>query len=70
MTTNGTTLNRLPDEMFQGHIDKLNVSLHSLDRQRYAEITGSDRLEQVLGGLEKMEDFGIVKVVMMMPLKI
>ncbi len=52
LTTNGVALkDQLPDLLKAG-IDGVNLSLDTLDRARFAEITRRDALPQVLQGLE------------------
>ena len=62
VTSNGTRLSRLPRELFEEGLDKLTVSLHSIDRQRYQEITGRDYLPQVLEGLQTVRSSGFSNV--------
>ena len=52
LTTNGVALKvQLPDLLSVG-IDGINLSLDTLDRERFAEITRRDALPQVLEGLD------------------
>ena len=48
MTTNGVLLGEHLDELLEAGLDAVNVSLDTLDRAQYAEITGSDELDRVL----------------------
>ncbi|MCU0848971.1 MAG: GTP 3',8-cyclase MoaA [Spirochaetes bacterium] len=52
LTTNATLLPEFIDDLYRLRVRKLNISLDSLDRRKYAEITGSDRLEDVLSSTE------------------
>lgn len=52
LTTNGLLLDELLDDLKSAGIDSINISLDTLDRERYRRITGYDRLETVLKGLE------------------
>jgi GTP 3',8-cyclase len=51
LTTNGVLLRRLHDWRAAG-LTALNISIDSLDRERFAAITGHDRLAQLLDGVE------------------
>jgi cyclic pyranopterin phosphate synthase len=52
MTTNGVLLGRYLPELLSAGLDAVNVSLDTLDRARYAAITGRDELDAVLSGVE------------------
>lgn len=54
LTTNGVLLAKKAQELYETGIDGVNVSLDTLDRNTYQEMTGFDRLSQVLEGLEVM----------------
>ncbi len=51
LTTNGILLERDLEKLLDAGVSGINVSLDTLDPERYREITGSDKLEKVLGGL-------------------
>jgi GTP 3',8-cyclase len=51
MTTNGVGLARRANALAAAGLDRVNVSLDSLDAQRFTAITRRDRLSQVLDGL-------------------
>ncbi len=51
LSTNGTQLQRQAQALRAAGIGRINVSLDSLDAERFAEITGGGRLDQVLDGL-------------------
>ncbi|USS39943.1 GTP 3',8-cyclase MoaA [Thermococcus aggregans] len=53
MTTNGTTMKTLAEPLKEAGLDRVNISLDTLDRKKYKEITGFDVLPQVLEGIEK-----------------
>ncbi|RLE87260.1 MAG: GTP 3',8-cyclase MoaA [Thermoprotei archaeon] len=58
MVTNGYfLLDKLEDIV--NYVDRINVSLPSLNRDTYAKITGKNGLDRVLKGLEKILDHGI-----------
>ncbi len=63
LTTNGVLLGDRLRELEAAGVDGINISLDTLDPVRYKEITGSDRLEQVLDSLHAAVCTGIpVKV--------
>ncbi|WP_087035911.1 GTP 3',8-cyclase MoaA [Thermococcus litoralis] len=53
MTTNGTTMKLLAEPLKEAGLDRVNISLDTLDRKKYKSITGFDMLPQVLEGIEK-----------------
>lgn len=59
LTTNGVELSKYVEELKRAKIDGINVSLDTLDRECFRKITGFDRMEDVLTGLEKAYDLGI-----------
>ena len=58
MTTNGATLRLLAGSLRSAGLDRLNISLDSLDRQRFYEMTRRDELHRVLDGIEAAKDAG------------
>jgi cyclic pyranopterin phosphate synthase len=65
LTTNGYLLERMAEELADAGLRRINVSLDSLSRDRFFQITRRDSLQQVIAGLETLERFpqlGPVKV--------
>ena len=62
MTTNGVLLPRRIDDWRAAGLTHLNVSVDALDRARFAEITGHDRLPQILDGIERALAIGLSAV--------
>ena len=58
LTTNGTLLAPLAGPLRAAGLDRVNVSLDTLDPVRYGHITRGGRLEDVLRGLEALDDAG------------
>lgn len=58
LTTNGVLLPELGPELYTTGLRHLNLSLDSLRRERYAQLTGDDQLPQVLAGLEAVLTLG------------
>ena len=69
MTTNGVLLRQYADELAEAGVNGINVSLDTLDRERFAFLTGKDALEQVLDGLYYSNKLGIKLKVNCVPLK-
>ena len=51
MTTNGATLRLVADRLRRAGLRRVNISLDTLDRQRFAEMTRRDELSHVLDGI-------------------
>lgn len=52
MTTNGVLLSQQLDKLVAAGLDAVNISLDTLRRDRFQEITGVDKLAEVLDGIE------------------
>ncbi len=52
MTTNGATLALVADDLYQAGLRRLNVSLDTLDPERFRELTRRDELSKVLEGID------------------
>ena len=61
MTTNGYLLERDAAALVDAGIDRINVSIDSLARDRFHEITRRDALPQVLRGLEAISAYERVR---------
>lgn len=59
MTTNGIGLDRKAAALREAGLDRINVSLDTLDADRFAVITRRDRLSDVLRGLEAADAAGL-----------
>jgi cyclic pyranopterin phosphate synthase len=57
VTTNGYLLERDADALVRAGVDRFNVSIDSLQRDRFFAMTRRDALPQVLRGLEKLAAF-------------
>jgi cyclic pyranopterin phosphate synthase len=58
LTTNGILLESFAESIRRAGVCRINVSLDSLDPERYARITRGGRLSDVLRGLEEAERVG------------
>ncbi len=59
MTTNGILLKQFLPKLLEAGIDGVNISLDTLDKERYREITGTDGLALVLGAVEACVQSGV-----------
>jgi cyclic pyranopterin phosphate synthase len=59
LTTNGVLLAKRADELARAGLDRVNVSLDSMDDARFAAITRRDRLGDVLDGLAAAHAAGL-----------
>ncbi len=62
VTTNGLGLAKVADALAGAGLDRVNVSLDTLDRERFATITRRDRLADVLAGAAAAADAGLTPV--------
>jgi cyclic pyranopterin phosphate synthase len=65
LTTNGYLLEGMAEALVDAGLERINVSLDSLSRDRFFQMTRRDSLSQVIRGLETLERFpqlGAVKV--------
>lgn len=62
LTTNGVGLARRAAALADAGLDRVNVSLDSVDRTHFAAITRRDRLTDVLDGLAAAKDAGLTPV--------
>jgi GTP 3',8-cyclase len=58
MTTNGATLRLLAPELRRAGLRRINISLDTLDRARFVEMTRRDELDHVLDGIAAATDAG------------
>ena len=59
VTTNGQTLEKYVDELKEIGIDGINISLDTLDPERYAFITGRGELDKTIRSIERSVGAGI-----------
>ena len=62
MTTNGTRLAALASDLRSAGLSRVNISLDTLDAERYAEITRGGSLADVLKGMEVALESGFEQV--------
>lgn len=69
LTTNGSQLERHADALVSAGVKRINVSIDSLDPDRFAFITRWGRLDQVLRGVEAAKAAGLAIKINMVALK-
>jgi GTP 3',8-cyclase len=62
LTTNGIGLERIASDLRAAGLDRINVSLDTLDPERFKALTRRDRLDDVLRGLEAAAAAGLTPV--------
>ncbi len=62
LTTNGATLGLLAPRLADAGLRRINISLDSLDRDRFRELTRRDDLHKVLDGVDAALDAGLSPV--------
>lgn len=62
MTTNGVLLKDYARELKSVGLIRVNISLDTLDRNRFKYITGSAYLDRVLGGIREAVEVGLIPV--------
>lgn len=62
MTTNASQLGRHAEMLKQCGVDRLNISLDSLDPERFSRLTRTGKLDKVLAGIESARAAGINRI--------
>ena len=62
LTTNGLRLPELAAPLRAAGLRRVNISLDTLDRERFARLTFRDRLDDVLAGIRAAQDAGLSPV--------
>ncbi len=62
MTTNGVGLDRLAPPLAEAGLDRVNISLDTVDPDHFARLTRRDRFEDVVAGLKAAADAGLTPV--------
>jgi len=58
LTTNGLLLDKYAEDIFNAGITRINISLDSLDKGKYFQITGGGNIDDVLRGIAAAEKAG------------
>ncbi len=59
LTTNGSQLDRFADDLYAAGVRRINISLDTLDEQKFADITRWGRLTQVIKGIDAAQKAGM-----------
>lgn len=59
LTTNGSQLARFADDLYSAGVRRVNVSLDTLDEEKFARVTRWGRLPQVLKGIDAAQAAGM-----------
>ena len=59
LTTNGSQLAKFADDLYAAGVRRVNVSLDTLDQQKFADITRWGKLDQVLKGIDAAQKAGL-----------
>ena len=62
VTTNGYKLDQLAEPLIDTGVDGINISIDTLDREKFKEITGHDRLPEILKGIKILQDKGFENI--------
>lgn len=62
ITTNGIRLPELAGELLQAGVKRVNISLDTLDKEKYAQITRCGSLDAALAGIRAALDAGFEKI--------
>lgn len=62
LTTNGTGFRRQAESLREAGLDRVTLSLDSLDRDNFRDITGVDDLENALDAIDAAKEFGFEPV--------
>lgn len=73
ITTNGTLLAPIAKKLKAAGLNRINISLDTVDRKKYEEITGEDMLDEVLNGIKEASAAGLnpvkVNIVAILPIE-
>ena len=59
LTTNGSQLHHFADQLHAAGVRRINISLDTLDEEKFARVTRWGRLPQVLRGIEAAQNAGL-----------
>ena len=62
VTTNGYKLDKIAEKMIDTGVDGINISIDTLDRNKFKEITGHDRLPEILEGIRVLQKKGFKNI--------
>lgn len=62
LTTNGTMLKNKARKLKEAGLDRLNISLHSIEREEFRFITGTDSIDKVREGIREAKKVGFKQI--------
>lgn len=62
LTTNAILLDKYLEELKRVDIDGLNISIDAIDKELFEEITGFDKLSQILSSIDRAYELGIKNI--------
>ncbi len=62
LTTNGILLGEMANDLKEAGLKRVNISLDTMDEDKFKEITRKDKLDQVLKGIKKALEVGLTPV--------
>jgi len=62
MTTNGVLLSRLAGQLAKAGLQRVNISLDTMDREKFRDLTRWGKLEDVLDGIKAAEEAGLTPI--------
>lgn len=62
LTTNGILLSQMAHKLYDAGLRRINISLDSLKKSKFEDITGLDGLKQVLKGIEAVKQIGFAPI--------
>ncbi len=62
ITTNGYQLNKKAKYLVESGLDGINISIDSLKRETFKNITSHDRLPEILDGIKNLQDLGFKNI--------
>lgn len=69
MTSNGILLKDMAKELKDAGLGAINISLDTLNREKFHQITRFDKLNEVLEGIQAVKDLGIKTKINCVPMK-
>ncbi len=62
MTTNGILLKKYANDLKNAGLNRVNISIDTLDKEKYKKITRGGKIEDVLEGVEEAKRVGLVPI--------
>lgn len=62
MTTNGVLLEKMAESLAGAGLNRINISLDTVNRESFREITGKDELNRVFRGFDAAENAGLFPI--------